>query len=295
MIIGIFRAALIVSDSSALVSLTICTEKFVSKSSMMNLFTSPALHILITSSLFLVSKQSKNGIGCKSVSHVGYKKGFRCKTHTDSFINITDIHDHLCTHRCITLHGCKLTNYNVEQRYCSLSNEICVDYIADDDFIVALFDSKEAFCLNWVSYTLYDDVNTIKATDCHPDPPQSTCLLGRLLSLPDYSLPGKFFEDDHALWSILDGTETTTGEKEILNIQDGCRVIWVPYTGGDTLPTGAIVGGYLARNGGTNLYIIRARINNLNLFGYYNPMEALGYVAHENVYSLTSMEMLVLV
>ena len=120
------------------------------------------------------------------------------------------------------------------------------------------------------------------------------CLIGRLVSRPDYLVPGKFFEGDQSLWAVLDGEETTEGLKEILIIPDGCQVTWVPYTAGGSLSPGAIVGGYLARNSGTDLYIIRVRINDLTVFGYYNPMEALGYVAHGIVHSLTSMEMLVL-
>ena len=265
-------------------------EKFGSKSSMMNF---PTLHTVVTLSLFLLSKPNENGIGCKLLSNVGYKRGFRCRTETDIFTNLTDIPHHLCTHRCMTSRGCILANYNTEQRYCSLSNELCLEYIADDGFVVAYFGSKEALCLKWVSYTLYDDTNTIRATDCHPI--LLTCALGRLVSPPDYSLPGKYVNSVQGLWAILDGTETRVGEKEILIIPDGCKVMWVPYTAGDALFSGAIVGGYLARNGGTDLYIIRARINDLTLFGYYNPIEAMGYVAHVGVYSLTSMEMLVLI
>ena len=261
----------------------------------MNLVTSPTLHAVISLSLLTVSTQKGNDIGCEIGKKVEYKKGFRCRTDTDIFTNLTKISHHLCTHRCMTSRGCILANYNVEQRYCSLSDALCVQYITDDRFVVAFFGSKEALCLKWVSYTLYDNASTIKSTNCHPDPSLTTCALGRLVLSPDYSVPGKYFHSAQGVWAVLKGTETTEGEKEILNIQDDCQVIWVPYTAGDTLPTGAIVGGYLARNGGTDLYIIRARINDLTLFGYYNPMEAQGYVSHARIYQLISMEILVLI
>ena len=261
----------------------------------MNLVTLLILRIVITLSLLITSRQNANGIGCTSRGDVAYRKGFRCRTDTDIFTNLTNIPHHICTHRCMTLRSCILVNYNVEQRYCSLSNELCAEYIADAGFVVAYFGSKDALCLKWVSYTLYDNANAITAPDCNPAPPLSLCALGRLVSSPDYSVIGKYIVSVQGIWAVLDGAETTVGEKEILNIQDGCGVTWVPYRSGDVLSPGAIVGGYLARNGGIDLYVIRARITDLTLFGYYNPIEALGYVAHGIVYSITSMEILVLI
>ena len=185
---------------------------------MINLVTFPTLHIAITLSLLITSRQNENGIGCTSCGNVAYRKGFRCRTDTDIFTNLTDIPHHICTHRCMTLRSCILVNYNVEQRYCSLSNELCVEYIADAWFVVAYFGSKEALCLKWVSYTLYDNANAITAPDCHPEPPLSLCALGRLVSSPDYSVIGKYIVSVQGIWAVLDGAETTVGEKEILNI-----------------------------------------------------------------------------
>ena len=67
------------------------------------------------------------------------------------------------------------------------------------------------------------------------------------------------------------------------------------YTAGDTIPTGPVVGGYLARDGGIDFYVIRGRARGVDIFGYYNPVNALGYVALGGANSFTSMEMLVLI
>ena len=239
--------------------------------------------------------QNINGLGCTIFGDVAYRKGFRCRSEMYILINLRDITRHHCTHRCITLQGCNLVTYNVEEMYCSLSNEQCLEYIADDGFVVAYLGPREALCIKWVSYTLYEFTKAIVSRACDSKPQLATCMLGRLMSPNSYALPVKFFNSSRRAWSVLDGEQTKRGTKEILNIQNGCGVIWVSYTAGDTIPTGAVVGGYLARDGGIDLYVVRGRALGFEIFGYYNPVNALGYVALNGANSLTSMEMLVLI
>ena len=212
----------------------------------MNFVAFPTICMMIIITSLTLCIQNINGLGCTTFGDVRYRKVFRCRSEMNILINLTDITNHHCTHRCITLQGCLLVNYNVEERYCSLSNMQCLEYIADDGFVLAYFGSKEALCIKRVSYTLYEDTKAIVSQTCDSKPWLATCMLGRLVSPNSYAPPGKFFKSSQRVWSVLDGKLTKRGTKEILNIQDGCGFTWVSYTAGDTIPTCAVVGGYLA-------------------------------------------------
>ena len=274
----------------------IAIEILANEHSVMNIITFPTVCSLIIFLSLTACNHNIGALGCTHFENVEYRKGFRCRTDKNIFNNLTDITHHDCTHRCMTLQGCILVNYNMEQRYCSLSNEVCLEYIADYGFVVAYFGSKEAMCVKWVSYTLYDYANAIVALNC-ADLIYPNCALGRLKTPFGHLLPGNFFDSGiiPMIKTVFHTGVTTSGEKEVLNIQDGCRVIWVNYTAHEPLPVGAIVGGYMVGDGRNDLYVMRALFNGFHSFGYYNPVTALGYAVYTGGHSVISMELLVVI
>ena len=222
-------------------------------------------------------EQNPGGIGCKITGDVEQHYGFRCRTANDIFTNLTDIARHLCTNRCMMLPGCVVINYNMDTRYCLLSKDICEEYNADEKFVVTYFGSKEALCVRWIPYTSYANATTVAVANCHSQSRYETCTVGRLVSSLN-TVPGKYYDDIQTAWYVLDGVESTNGQIEILDIQDGCQITWIPYNTCDTIPTGAVLGEYLAWKGGIDLYITRGNVYRLNIIGYYNPVDAIGHI-----------------
>ena len=83
------------------------------------------------------------------------------------------------------------------------------------------------------------------------------------------------------------------GVVEVLTTLADCPLFWVPYTGGNPLPVGAVAGGYLVN--GKTTYIARMEDNGHMSFGYYNTdTEIMHYVSGHAKYSNT-MEILILI
>ena len=139
------------------------------------------------------------------------------------------------------------------------------------------FGSKEALCVRWIPYTSYANATTVAVANCHSQSRYETCTVGRLVSSLN-TVPGKYYDDIQTAWYVLDGVESTNGQIEILDIQDGCQITWIPYNTCDTIPTGAVLGEYLAWKGGIDLYITRGNVYRLNIIGYYNPVDAIGHI-----------------
>ena len=97
----------------------------------------------------------------------------------------------------------------------------------------------------------------------------------------------------HMVLDIDDNT-VTTGKTELLDVQDGFQVTWVPYTSGDTLPFEAGMGGYITGRGNddTNTFVIRTTINGLRIGGYYDPKTNHGYYQYHGIYKLTQMHII---
>ena len=119
---------------------------------------------------------------------------------------------------------------------------------------------------------------------------KKTFYLGRLIHLNNI-LPGKYQPFDEKLHSVLNGDSHKDGDKEIIQVNPGCPVFWAPFTVGSGFPDETVKGGYLA-DSSTDLYVIRAVQGDFTMFGYYNPVTAIGYVEHWGVKEVTHMELL---
>ena len=251
------------------------------------------LHILLTLTYTNVVSAISTESQCSTLHTKEPRRDYRCVSQTDSYTNMIILSRILCTYYCITRKDCVFMNFNVLYGYCLLSTEPCQDYVPDEEFVVTNL-GPEPPCLKWVPHTQYNTSNIVPMIPCASDSSYRVCAVGRLGTI--HWLPGKYHVLMKHMVSVLDGNTVTTGEKEILDVEDGCRVVWVPYIAGDTLQLKAVMGGYITGRGSddTDLYLIRTTVNGFIIGGYYNPKTNRGHYEYFGAHELTQMEMLVL-
>ena len=250
-------------------------------------------HILLALIYTDVVAAISTGGQCSTLHTKEPHRNYRCVSQSDSYTNMIIPSRNLCTYYCITRRYCVFVNYNVLYGYCLLSTEPCYDYVPDEEFVVTNL-GPEPPCAKWVPHTQYNTANVVPMIPCDFHSSYRVCAVGRLVTT--HRLPGKYHVLMKHMVSVLDGNTITTGEKEILDVQDGCQVIWVSYTAGNTLPLRAVVGGYIAGRGSddTDLYVIRTTHNGLIIDGYYNPKTNRGHYQYFGAHELSQMDMLVL-
>ena len=228
---------------------------------------------------------------CQTTTFRKPLRGHRCIT--ENYTTITDVSQHLCTHACMRK-NCSLTNYNHEKHYCQLSHDSCHDMVEDPEFTVTAITLGKCLsvtvnpCIKWVPIA---DVVDSKEVQC--DPNSSLYQMGRLVLLQQI-LVGKFMRDYAEVWKngarYYDATVT-----EIMQLESGCSANWVPFTPGDSLPAGTVIGGHLGDPcAGTP--IIRGLTSDGVRYrcGYYNADTQLGYIVFHGPEATTEMYILVL-
>ena len=224
---------------------------------------------------------------CRAGTFQEQKTRYRCVT--DTYATITEIPEHLCTHVCMQK-DCSVINYNHEKRYCQLSTGVCKEMVVDPEFRVTYKQCTSAVtmspCIQWVPVA---KVVVDKYVECQAN---KTWRVGRLVLSGDI-LVGKIRSQYTYVWK--DGSiYKNVAETEVLQLQPGCTATWIPYTPGDPLPSGTVVGGYL----GDPCYgtpVIRGLVaNNTYRCGYYNAETRLGYTVFYDPEVVTEMDILVL-
>ena len=81
---------------------------------------------------------------------------------------------------------------------------------------------------------------------------------------------------------------------EVLTIDEVCTCTWLPYTSGEVLPTGAVIGGNLVS--GSPLYVAKMYNNGLGIsaFGYYSTESSMGYYELLGARATSTMDILVI-
>ena len=219
-----------------------------------------------------------------------------------AYINVTSSLHHICTHHCATHKDCLFVNYNIGKKVCSLSKTPCYEYVADEEFVVTNLGPEPLQCAKWAPYARYTTSNTVTVNPCSTHPAYITCAVGRVVH-STHKLLGKYHDNVHKLWYVADGKVIDvikgTSDVEFLDVENGCQVVWVPYSAGDSLPMRAVAGGYISGGGvaDTDLYVIRGGTPGYTVVGYYNPKTLRGYVAHGGTVpqEVMQMELLTLV
>ena len=171
-----------------------------------------------------------------------------------------------CTLACIHNKECKATVHDSHHSFCMLLSEPCMLLRPRSDHVYQAFQRP---CTKWVSSI--DDDHGYWITE---------------YSLRTY-IARRFINDDLVVGKVTDmfrairPNDTASirgGDYEKLAVDASCRVTWVPYdaTSGQSMPTGALVGGFLMA---TNipLYVSRLPHHDVNLVGYYNPLNHMAW------------------
>ena len=89
----------------------------------------------------------------------------------------------------------------------------------------------------------FDDFTSVAVRRCEVGHP--TCYVGHL-RMPPHVLPGKYLPAFNKVWSVINGNGVHGTDIEILAVHPGYQVTWMPFHAGDTLPVGAVEGGYFS-------------------------------------------------
>ena len=218
--------------------------------------------------------------------------GYRCLTTSEVYDNINGIQPYLCVHICIRRNNCSVVNYDIGKNTCHLNNDSCISLIADTSFqINYLSGISRSECLQWLDSFEVDDFTPVAVRRCEVGHP--TCYVGRL-RMPPHVLPGKYYPVRNRVYSVINGDYVYGSDLEILAVRPGCQVTWMPFRAGDTIPVGAVEGGYLS-NRNTSLFVVRGQGSPSDTVpGYYDPVEAHGYLEYYGVLQVTDMDVLVL-
>ena len=125
-----------------------------------------------------------------------------------------------------------------------LNNDFCISLIADISFQINYMSSiYRSECLQWLDSFEFDDFISVAVIRCevwHP-----TCYVGHL-RMPPHVLSGKYLPAFNKVWSVINGNGVHGTDIEILAVHPGYQVTWMPFHAGDTLPVGAVEGGYFS-------------------------------------------------
>ena len=223
------------------------------------------------------------------------RSGFLCQHPTN--ITITSLSRGQCLWHCMHQNTCHVISYEPESHECRLSPG-CESIYPSPVWDVTVLGPERSSCLKWMANVDRDRANKVWSYGCQQHAIYPDCVVGRLLS-PPHVLPGKYFlhADSYSggCWSILEGASYSTGELEVLHVEPNCVVAWIPYTAGDPLPEGAVVGGNLVDDGTVStLYVIQGVVDGHNVIGYFDSTTQTGHVLHSGDNPLTEMNMLVL-
>ena len=227
--------------------------------------------------------------------------GYRCIMATEMYRNVTDVRPHMCTHICMTSKDCSITIYNIPGKFCLIGKDACIALQKDTDYQVRYISiRKRGSCIKWVSKFDFIQGNFVASTECDVNGAQRPCYVGRL-KLPTNILPGKYHlgtNGPEGVWTILNGRGYTIGNMEVLDVQYGCLVTWMPFNSGDPVPLGAVVGGYLASRD-SKLYVMRGMVqhagNMYTVFGYYDDATEKGYLEYFGARIVMEMDILILI
>ena len=233
--------------------------------------------------LFLCTLSSK----CNVFSNIQVIPGYRCFADRQVYYNITPTHHYSCRHNCITNKLCLYILQHVTKKYCIVSNGPCLWLEPDTDYNVMVIRAKPAHeCLEWVP--LIGLVNAGRKQDSC-----GSHRVGRA-NIQSNMLVGS--GGGGTVYTVLKGGYVSSKAVEWLNVLPGCKVSWIPFTGGGPIPNGAVQGGYLY-NGDTpqSIYVMGAVKGggSCTTYGYYDPGTGRGHFEYHGVNECTEMYLMI--
>ena len=229
---------------------------------------------------------------CNILSNIQVIPGYRCFVDMHVYLNITPMHRYSCRQNCIMNKRCSYVQHNVVRNYCIVSKGPCLWLQPDTDYNVTIIRRKSMDqCVKWVP----------KAGLHNPARTQDTCIpwrrahrVGRI-SFQSNILLGTGAAD--SVFTILNGRRVRGTASGWLDVQPGCKVSWVPFTGGDHIPNGAVQGGYLYDSGKLQPIYVMGAVKSgrsCTAYGYYDPSSERGYFDYFGVNECTEMNLMVI-
>ena len=225
---------------------------------------------------------------CKSHRFQSPIEGHTCDI--PEHINSSVIEHHHCTMACIRSKDCTATVYDNQRSVCMALSHPCVLLKPRVGYVYQAFHHR---CVEWVPYSENIPVYSINERIITGE-----TYIGRVFINDDLVL-GKVVPSLNKFFSVHpSGTSEVrldTGYEKLV-VDASCSVTWVWYnaTKGQHLPTGALMGGYLAATG-TPLYVSRIMPTADRLIiGYYNPLNRMAWGLFSGIKSGDTFEVIVI-
>ena len=202
-----------------------------------------------------------------------------------------------CKLLCIQKPGCAAINYNIEEGSCFLIPAPCPQATKDQKMLYMMFTNVDRDeCLEWVDYVAEMTSDARWAlTKAGGD--SSNRVLARV-RYEGYYYPG-YLSRSHNKCYASDSVATFDSQTQpcqILRVKEGCTTMFVSYTAGDDVPSGAVVGGGVPD--GRKSYVIAAlssssqgRYNG----GHYTELASHAICVQGSIMQATDMELLIVV
>ena len=214
--------------------------------------------------------------------------GYRCKSSFDIVLHQADRTE--CQWRCLKIPNCSYINYNPESDQCEIGLGQCESLAPAIGVMVNVYWQPRDVCLHWGSYQQPGRV----AFGAGSHRPAARIKHGEALVVGKYaayrSNPFIFANNQGQRIIAVLGSGNVI---EVLTTIASCPLFWVPYTGGNLLPSGVVVGGYLAN--GKAIYVARVLYRGDLACGYYNLDTEMAYYESGGARTSSTMEILVLI
>lgn len=221
---------------------------------------------LTTSSTFMVSVLILFCLLCQSrASHTVLTDTFVTGEYCikESYLDLINIPQHLCVHRCMTASGaCAAVNYDTQHHQCSLLSVACGAHRPKNaSFVYIALKPPPDTCLTWIPHVAgasYPDNNiTVNGF-----------LLGRASYGDDALLIGTIYPDEDVIRFRVDGLHTEA-DYEVAVVDPTCVISWRYWTitKVPSLPENAVAGGYMD---GREVFVGRWGAGGTKAYGYYD-------------------------
>ena len=214
---------------------------------------------------------------CMYPHYVASRRGFYCDN------NVCVVLQGMVLHHCklVCLRKlCAGLSYNFANGTCLIHTKPCVNASLHPDYELILFQPSRPYpCIRWV--------------DSPPLRYVTKDYQGVARNKRDNQwVPGKHLLGSQITCTVWASAETCGQGAEYLEVGDHCSVAWVPYTAGDPVMAGAVLGSTLSD--GTPLYVVNLQVGE-DAYGYYRPDVELGYAGRHGEQTRRDMEMLIIV
>ena len=237
-------------------------------------------------------------LSCHTTASHQQLVGFWCKIYDPAHVlKIHGVLRHQCVVSCMMTEDCVVVSHNFVHKFCILGLQICDEVAPHPEFTVQLYGMDRSICIKWKPTEEYDSSTAI----LYEMAPSSSDMfaVARLVN-ENGTYPGKYklYGTKRVLSCRDETTLVPSGQEEYLAFDfSSCRYVWVPFITSQSVPPGAVVGGFAD---GVGLFIAKAHLANNNglvipATGYYNSATKRGYFKISGFCDTTNtMELLVL-